>query len=174
MGHDVTAVGEFLTAITVRLAVGFYVIRFVAELAFGDQTAVANQRVPRWLFSVGLLFYLIHVACAFHFYHDWSHSDAYLHTANVTLKTVGWESGVGLYFNYLYSLMWFGDVAVWWLRPDWRSRGVRWSLQAIHFFMIINATVVFGPDFWKPVAAMIFAGLFCIWLIIQLTSVSKE
>ena len=225
--------GSCVTAMTVRIAVALFVLRFVAQLVYGDQSRIANQRIPRWIFSTGLLFYLVHVACAFHFYHDWSHSKAFCHTAVVTTEKLvsfaiisDWEmdslqsevanddkreeienklfndaenwlkiklgtdtwntlgrpiwdrvgklSGFGLYLNYLFSLLWIADVSVWWLRPDWRTRGVKRTIQPFYFFIIFNATVVFGPFFWLPVVVMTFPGVFCVWMIVQLTSEAKR
>ncbi|MBM84159.1 MAG: hypothetical protein CMJ78_26695 [Planctomycetaceae bacterium] len=162
--------GDVLIAVTVRVAVVTYVLRIVVEMTMGREDA--GQKASRMLWTLGLGSYIVHVLCAFHFEHDWSHSDAYEHTVCVTLDKVGWNTGIGLYFNYLFTLLWLADVIIWWKRPELRTPKVFWVLHAIYFFMIFNATVVFGPPVWGVLAIMTFPCLFCIWLICQLTEES--
>ena len=106
----------------------------------------------RWLWTAGCLLYLIHVACAFAFFHNWSHDRAYAHTAAQTQDIVGWEWGGGLYFNYLFTAAWIADVVRQWLRIDGSVRSSRvreLALPLFLAFMVVNATVVFGPPLWK-------------------------
>ena len=109
---------------------------------------------------------MIHVACAFAFFHNWSHDRAYAHTAAQTQDIVGWEWGGGLYFNYLFTAAWIADVVRQWLRLDNSVRSSRMLGIAVHCFlafMVVNATVVFGPPFWKWIGAgtVVAAGLLC-------------
>ena len=103
----------------------------------------------RWLNTLGCAAFLAHIACAFHFYHSWSHAAAYAHTARQTADLTGWNSGLGLYINYLFAAVWIGD-AVWsWTTPIYTARAA-WITRAIRvfvWFMIFNGAVLFahGP-----------------------------
>ncbi len=109
------------------------------------------------LWSFGCAAYLIHVICAFEFYHHWSHQAALEHTSEVTAAMTGLNSGAGLYMNYAFALGWVMD-AVWWAsnpagyfnRPYWLA-GL-W--HGFMFFIVFNATVVFGhgPVRWLGLA----------------------
>jgi hypothetical protein len=96
-------------------------------------------------FALGI--FLTHVACAFHFYHGWSHSAAYAETARETAKSVGWNWGGGLYFNYLFTLVWAGQAAWSWRNRDERfecPNGVTWAWRGFFLFMMVNGAVVFA------------------------------
>jgi hypothetical protein len=96
--------------------------------------------------TLGFAMIVIHVLCAFHFFHDWSHSLAYEATAEETDEVVGLAWGGGVYFNYLFVLAWGADVAWWWLRPaeDARHGRIIVTLVQIYLgFIMFNAVVVF-------------------------------
>lgn len=155
-------IGELLTRLTIRLAVACYVLRVSVDVA-GWETPCA-KRAALWMWTAGFGLFLAHVICAFHFYHAWSHFAAYEHTARETAVAVGIDWGGGLYFNYLFIGVWMGDVAAWWRRGDeyMERRKVYWVVQTIFAFMIVNATIVFGPPFWKWVACAVAASLLLI------------
>ncbi|MEM8993273.1 MAG: hypothetical protein AAGF23_00645 [Acidobacteriota bacterium] len=144
--------GELATRVTVWLALIGYLAGPLAALV--GRAHPDWQRAARVLYSVGLLFFLAHVALAFHVYYGWSHSVAYAQTAQETFEVTGRRSGVGLYLNYLFTVLWCLDVA------DWRRRGldgfrrrppwVDFALHGFFLFMAFNATVVFeaGPVRW--------------------------
>jgi hypothetical protein len=151
--------GVILTRWTVRLAMALY----VASLA-------SRGFAPRWsrlAWTMGCILYLLHVACAFEYYHHWSHAEAYAFTAKETAATVGLDWGGGLYFNYAFTLVWLADAACWWIdaagyraRPRWLD----WCVQGYLGFIAFNATVVFATGFsrWFGVAAcVLLAGM---WL----------
>jgi hypothetical protein len=143
--------GQSLTIETVRVAAALYVLSVAAWLERRDRAA----RIA-WTFACAS--YLVHVVAAFEFYHHWSHTAAYFETARQTANTVGIDWGGGLYFNYLFTLIWIVD-ALWWWRVglvDYRER--RWIGAAIHCFlafMFFNATVVFASGIirWLGVTA---------------------
>lgn len=152
--------GEELTRWTVRLAVACYLGRVFTDAA-GWRTP-ADARRARWLWTLGGAIYLVHVACAFHFYHGWSHAAALRHTAERTAEVVGWHWGGGLWINYAFTLLWCGDIALWWTRPadrHPRSPITYWTIQAIFAFLMFNATAVFGPPFWRWVVVGVVAAL---------------
>jgi len=140
--------GEWLTRGTVWLALPLFVAGEMVWAGRGEMRAAAF-----WLNSSGCAAFLAHVACAFHFYHAWSHSAAYADTARRTAELSGWTWGGGLYLNYLFALVWTGGVFWSWTnpigylhRPSW----LIWSVRAFFWFMILNGTVVFarGPVRW--------------------------
>ena len=145
--------GQSLTIETVRVAAAVYVLSVAAWLECRDRAA-------RITWSIACAFYIAHVAAAFQFYHHWSHAAAYLETARQTANTIGIDWGGGLYFNYLFTLIWIADVLWWWHAGLIAYRQRQWIGSAIHYFlafMFFNATVVFaqGTIRWLGVVATV-------------------
>ena len=115
----------------------------------------------RWLWTWACVAFLLHVACAFHFVHGWSHDHAFEQTRR--------ESGVGegLWVNYLFMLAWAGDVAWWWISSmsyARRPRGIDRALHGFLLFIAFNATVVFeaGAVRWAGLIGFVaLAVMFC-------------
>ena len=141
---------------TVRLALAFYVLSLTLRgLAHGRRDTLICSR-NCW--TAGCLAYLLHVVCAFGFFHHWSHAEAFDSTARQTAEVVGLNSGVGLYVNYAFTLVWTADVCWWWVSPKRylaRPRFIEWTVQGFMGFIAFNATVVFASGFtrWFGVAA---------------------
>lgn len=136
--------GEFITRILIWMALILYAGSVVCF--------VENQiRIARWLRTIGCLLYLAHVAAAFGYYHDWSHHEAARSTAAETEAVTGIKTGLGIYVNYLFTLVWSADVLYWWLAGNSRyvSRrlAISISLHAFFVFMILNGAIIFanGP-----------------------------
>lgn len=150
-----TPAGEFLTLWTVRAAFGLYVAALALRL--GARPSPRRDRMFRVLWTLGCLAFGVHVACAFHFFHRWSHADAYRETALQTAELTGVASGFGLYLNYAFLVAWAADVAWAWHAGAGapRPKYVAAALDAFLAFMWFNATVVFptGPTRWVSVAA---------------------
>lgn len=144
---------EALTRWSVRVAIGFYLARVFFDLrSVGSRRVASLARKARWAWTAGVSFYILHVFCAFGFYHEWSHLLAYRHTAEQTAAVIGIHWGGGLYFNYAFTVFWLADVVAWWCRDvesPYRSPTYFWTLHIVFAFMVINATVVFGPPLWK-------------------------
>ena len=142
-----------LTRWSVRLAMLLYAATLALRLARPER-----RRLARWLWTLGCVLFLAHVAAAFHYFHGWSHRHAYADTARQTGEMFGTYWGGGLYLNYLFVLVWAADVA-WWCRGlDRYDRRPRWVAAVVHgfmFFMAFNGAVVFahGPVRW--VAAVV-------------------
>ena len=66
--------GPLLTSWTIRLALTCYVVWLGGLMICG--TRAGHSRVLRAVSTTGCLLFLAHVACAFHFYHNWNHTDA--------------------------------------------------------------------------------------------------
>ena len=158
--------GEILTRWTIRVSVAFYALAIASSLLakqnrYGDQFA-------RIAWTGGCLACLVHVLCAFHFYHAWSHAAAYQDTARQTAEVLGIDWGGGLYFNYVFVAAWILDSIWWWRSIEHYRTRPRWlkiSLHCFFAFMFFNATVVFesGPVRWTGLTLVI--GLTILWLI---------
>jgi len=160
-----TPVGELLTHWTVRIAFGLYVLALAVRL--GAPASPARDRFFRLCWTAGCLAFVVHVGCAFHFFHGWSHADAYRETARQTAALTGVASGFGLYLNYVFLFAWLLDAAWTWRVADY-ARRPRWVGVALHVFfafMWFNATVVFptGPTRWAGVLAFALLTVLLIW-----------
>jgi hypothetical protein len=157
--------GELLTKITIWLALCGYGLGAACLLKARQRPHFV--RIARAAWTAGCLIYLVHVVCAFHFYHHWSHTAALLDTASQTKETVGAEFGEGVFVSYAFTLGWLVDMTWWWLsglqsyllRP--RFFQILW--QSFLGFIFFNGTVVFasGPIRWFGLA--LFVGLGALW-----------
>jgi hypothetical protein len=161
---------ELLTRWTIRLALACYVTALAIGLATRGRSP-RGQLVARILWTAGCLLFLGHVACAFGFYHDWSHARALADTARQTKELIGWEFGEGIYFSYLFTLLWVADVIWWWLAPAsyvGRVPPLRYAIHGFMAFIAFNGAIVFegGPTRWFGIAAcVILGGLFVMRMV---------
>lgn len=158
--------GEILTRFTIWIT--------IAGFAVGAATfALSRKRrswdsVGRFVWTIACIALLAHVACAFHFYHGWSHVAAYQDTARQTDEMFGLNWGGGLYVNYALVIFWVLDVAWWWLRGLDAYRRRPWPLVAAWhgflIFIIFNAAVIFAKGFvrWTGLVVCLCIGL--LWL----------
>ncbi|HEX8354393.1 MAG TPA: hypothetical protein VF611_15925 [Pyrinomonadaceae bacterium] len=157
--------GEILTRVTVWVAVAGYAAGAAAFALSRERRVWESAARAAW--TVGCVGLLAHVACAFHFYHGWSHGAAYLDTARQTDEVFGLDWGGGLYVNYALVVGWGLDVAWWWARGLDAYRRRPWPLAAAWhgflIFIIFNATVVFktGPARWAGLGLCL--GLCIVW-----------
>lgn len=156
--------GEAFTIWSVRASTLFYVAALIVLLG----ARMPWRRVfARLAWTAGCLTYLAHVYGAFEFFHGWSHAAAYGETARQTEELFGLDWGGGLYFNYLFTVVWLADAAWWWMQPMRYETRPRWIAAAIHAFlafMFFNGAVVFATGFsrWMGAAATP-ALLFLLW-----------
>ena len=157
--------GEFFTRFTIWVTLAGY---FIGAVVFGLSRQRRNwARAARLVWTIACISLLAHVACAFHFYHGWSHMAAYQQTARQTAEVVGLNWGGGVYINYALAVGWVIDCIWWWLDSDGYRRRPRllaaiW--QAFLIFIIFNATVVFetGPLRWLGLTMCAALGI--LWL----------
>jgi hypothetical protein len=162
--------GELLTRWTIRLAL----VCYVAVLAGGIARVSQNGRwmqIARAAWTLGCLLFLAHVACAFQYYHGWSHTHAFDDTARQTKELIGWQFGAGIYFSYLFTLLWTADAAWWWLAAASyasRSRLLGLSIHAYMLFIAFNGAIIFegGPTRWVGIAASLGLLLLLGWRIL--------
>jgi hypothetical protein len=141
--QNAAQVGEWLTRGSVWVAVCFYVAsEWVAAAARRSRRIPAGQGLN----TLGFAAFALHVVCAFHFYHGWSHAAAYADTARQTAALTGWNWGGGLYLNYLFLVAWMAEVLWQWAnptgfvsRPGWITK----STRGLFLFMIFNGAVWF-------------------------------
>ena len=150
-----------ITLNTVRIALVCYAIVVGFLLAGCRSRRWRNRLRPLW--TIGCIAMIAHVIAAFHYTHHWSQMDAIESTARKTEQLIGWAFGEGLYFNYLFLLVWISDVLFWWLRPEryeTRSTWLEYGTHAYLFFIAFNGVVIFESGVTRIggiVAVVIFA-----------------
>ena len=157
--------GQAITRNTIRLSLAWYALALflMMRLSRSDwATVTLRGRLARWCWTWGLFAFLVHLAAAFHYFHQWSHAHAFEHTRQVS----GW--GEGIYLSYLFTLLWAADTVWWWLLPSAYAVRSEWLHRALHAFMLFiafNSTVVFetGPIRWAAAAGT--AALAIAWLV---------
>jgi len=134
--------GESVTRITVWLALTFYAASETFRVLRRHRFEISWR-----LNTAGCVCFLGHVVTAFHYFYNWSHADAYADTARQSKALTGWNSGDGLYLNYLFALVWLSEVI--WMRISRLSYSARaafcgWTVRAFFLFMIFNGAFVFA------------------------------
>lgn len=159
--------GEFLTHVTIWIAIVAYAVG--AALIPLTRARPKLEAIARLIWTLACVSLLVHVASAFHFYHQWSHDEAYFDTARQTYETVGVNWGGGIYFNYALMLLWILDVTSWWVGglEGYRRRPLRLTIvwHGFLFFMFFNATVVFGSGLVRWLGLLVCTSLCVIWWI---------
>ena len=111
-------------------------------LAWSLLLAFRAGSLARLAWTFGLLTLFVHLTLAFGLAHGWSHAAAVEY-----IRQVGGFGG-GIVVNYLFAGVWLADVVWWWAKPASHANRPRWVGWAIHGFLafiVVNATVVFGP-----------------------------
>jgi hypothetical protein len=144
----------FLTRGTVWLAL----ICYAAVVVLEARSDARGTTVSRIVWVLGCAFFLAHILAAFHFYHHWSHAAAAQDTQRQTFERLRVNFGSGVYFNYLFALIWLADVfAGSFKRGFLHERNRLWFfvLHGFFIFMIFNATVIFGRGWARPVGGVL-------------------
>ena len=146
--------GPELTHWTIRLAL----IGFVAGLALAIRPGIDRQfRWFRACWTVGCAFFLLHVVCAFTYFYHWSHVYAVEQTAIKTERLIGVAFGNGIWFSYLFTVIWIADVAWAWLAAEsYRQRSAAWVIGVCGYlsFIAFQGSVVFEAGIVRPLAAL--------------------
>ena len=162
MAHDL---GEVLTRNTIRLALAWYAAALILMLqldARGWAAATPVGRIARWCWTWAVVVFLVHLAMAFHFYHDWSHADAFERTRQVS------GAGEGIYTSYLFTLLWVGDAAWWWVRPAAYAARSPWIDRGLHAFMlfiVFNGTIVYEDGAIRVAGIVMFVAFAAAWYL---------
>jgi hypothetical protein len=163
--------GELCTRWTVRLALLLYALVVAGRLRGGGRAPLL-----RGAWTLGCALFVAHVVSAFHFQHHWSHAAAYAETARRTAELFGWSWGGGLYLNYLFTLLWVGDVCWWWRAPGSYTKRPRWldmALFGFMAFMAFNGAVVFATGLVRWLGLAVMCGLGVLW-VFRRTSNRRE
>jgi hypothetical protein len=162
--------GELLTHWTIRLALVCLVLRLAGQLRFAA--------APWWLawsrgiWTLGYLFFVLHVGCAFHFYHSWSHALAFESTARQTHEMLGVRFGEGIYFSYLFTLLWGSDVVWQWVAPETYRQRPPWlgaTLLGYLSFIAFNGAVIFEGGVTRWVGVPVAVALVIAWSAVLLS-----
>jgi hypothetical protein len=163
------SLGELLTRSTIWITIVLYMFGLVI-IAISSSSGRRAQRdsVARIIWTMAVFSLIAHVACAFQFYHGWSHESAYSETARQTKDVVGLNWGGGLFINYLFTIGWIIDLAWWWRCGLDSYRQRPWQLVAAWhgflIFIIFNSTVVFKESTVRWVGLSICLILCIAWL----------
>lgn len=140
-----------LTLWTARAVVACCLVAWLLALR-GMRREPRGFRIWRAVWSAGCTLLAVHIAVAMHCEHGWSHTTALEHTAKQTQSVVGVNWGGGLYFNYGMLFLWAVDVALLWRQSFAQRHRISRLNEFVCAFMLLNATVVFGPSWWWFVA----------------------
>ncbi len=155
--------GDALTRNTIRLSLAWYAAALVSMLRLeqpGWNGQSAGGSIARWCWTWSVIAYLVHLAMAFHYFHDWSHAHAFEHTR----QTSGF--GEGIFLSYLFTLLWISDAMWWWLWPDGyaqRPSLVGYSLHVFMLFIVFNGMVVFASGAIRWAGLLMYVVLFVAW-----------
>lgn len=117
-------------------------------------------RVYQVAVLLALLMYLFHLVIAFHYAHNWKHTNAFQHVE----ETSGF--GPGIYVSHAFTLFWICEVIAllsysnWYVRRSMRIAGI-W--HGFSWFVMFNATVVYGHGIMRIVSALVFVMLLVAW-----------
>jgi hypothetical protein len=152
---DAFEAGRWVIRLTIWVAVIGWLARVFAEMSPGFQ-----RRWWRWIcggWAIAAVSCFAHGLAAMAFGHCWSLENALRFTGMETRRVFGVELPESLYVNFAFVAYWLVDgVRV--LRiesPEPMGKLRQW----IWLVMMLNATVVFGPAYWTPVAFIAAAGL---------------
>lgn len=164
-------VGEFITRLTIWISVAAYTIGTVLFASRGPRSTVDSLVRYAWTIACGAL--AAHYISAFHFFHHWSHSAAYLETARQTEEVFKINWGGGLFINYAFLTIWIADVGFWWLRglDSYRRRPLALVMtwHGVLLFIIFNATVVFKTGWIRWLGLLI-----CLTVCLSLLASAKQ
>jgi len=166
------------TSITIWLALAGYGITVCLMLA-GFLT-VERNRMLRVLWTISCAFFVAHVVSAFHYSYHWSHAEAIRSTAKQTQDLLGMEFGEGLYFSYVFLVLWIADVISWWRKPLKYVSRPTWLSLAVHgylFFIAFNGAVIFKSGITRIggiLAVMAFAAIAAKRLSVRWQNTARE
>lgn len=114
-----------------------------------------------WL--IGSFASLLHAIATMVLVHQGSHDAAVEHTAQQTEDLLGIAVGSGIYFNYVFVLVWLLDAFWWTAAPRsyrTRNRGWNWFVYGFLIFIAINGSIVFESGWirWFSLGGAIVLG----------------
>lgn len=139
--------------------------------AAGETGRSLTSRGPRppvwawWAFTAGLLLAVVHTILSFEIVHGWSNEAAAVATARQTQAVFGISVGWGVHVNYVFFVVWLGDVLWWRMAPEEQPRtgAFTWILRAFYLLIILNAAVVFAAGPRRILGLAIVTWLATLW-----------
>ena len=150
------------------LAISIYVSASLYTIALG--LILSKQQQTTTLFKVvsstACSFTAVHAYLALSDEHQWNHQHAFDHIANETERVLGFRFGYGVYFNYLFVIVWIADVIWLWSSPEsYQNRSNRLS-SAFHLFLIlimVNGAVVFRDGLPRYLGIVVIVSILATW-----------
>jgi hypothetical protein len=144
--------GDLLVRASIQAALAAYFVALAMPVRY--------SRAARVLWTIGVVLVWLHIAVAMFHVHHGSHAAAVEETARRTDELFGVRFGGGVYFNYVFALLWTADAAWWWLARHSYEHRPRWLALLIHgylLFIVINGAIVFasGVTRWASMAALV-------------------
>ena len=143
---------------TIWISLAFYASAIAVQFLVEDPAN--RQKTFKNLWRCGCLFAIVHVICAFHFVHHWSHQAAVLQTIEETKAVTGMSFEYGIYFNYLFLLVWAIDCT--------SGATHSWWTAIVHCYMlliIVSATIIFESGSIRYISLLGLASL--IYLLLR-------
>ena len=136
----------------------------VFALQMQRQSGPSMEGWLKYVWTASFVMCALHFLAAFQYVHNWSHSNAYASTAEETRKNLGFAYGTGVYFNYLFLIVWGADVCwVWRSQQNNATRSTPWVIRAgrwYMFFIAFNGVVVFKSGWLRTLGAIATVVLF--------------
>ena len=158
---------DSLSTSLVYLTVWAALVCYLAGPAATACTRTAARSALRWTWTVGSLLFLIHAISAFAIIYGWNFQIAWAETARQSQEFAGFDSGIGLVLNIVFTGVWLVDAGLWWARPErylMRSHRKVLLVHGFFLFMIVNGAVIFVPGPQRFLGVLIVAlALFALW-----------
>ena len=167
--------------LTIWISLVFYASAVAVSFLIIDDRK--RQKTYRILWCLGCIFALFHVLFAFHFVHHWDHQAAVKHTMIETKRVTGVRFEYGIYFNYLFLLVWTidclqSDAFPLELRGSLGVRSIRsWFVHLYMLLIIVSATIVFEDGLIRYISLVVLTLLIFIYFRYrpnQVNPVGKE
>ena len=158
--------GDLIIAWTIRLSMLLLCASVFLQLR--RQLSPRIRFMQSGLWTTSFLLSVLHVLAAFHFMHHWSHTAAYLATAEETRVKLGFAYGAGVYFNYLFLIVWGIDVVWTWHGFRFPHRPTPWWIQAGRWYLLFiafNGVVVFKTGWLRILGITMTMGLLAIAIL---------
>lgn len=150
------------------LAISIYVSASLYAIALGMILSKRQQTTALFkvVWSAACLLTAVHAYLALSDVHQWNHHHAFDHIANETGRVLGFRFGYGVYFNYLFVIIWIADVIwLWSSSESYQNRSNRLS-SAFHLFLIlimVNGAVVFRDGLPRYLGIIVIAAILTTW-----------
>ena len=118
-----------------------------------------------WASASGVVLLAIHIAIALDAV-DWSHAATVAATSRATREIFGIDAGAGVVANYIFLAVWAFETIWWRANPaayGARSVPIRWTLRGFALVMILNAAVIFVPNWRRWLGVGITAAIVQAW-----------